>query len=549
MQHHALAIPPSSLQPAHEFERWAGVAMATALVAYGLSRRSLPGAPLALGGRRAWRDRLCVGRRDHQRGRKQGDRLALDRRIRGRHGWIGALLAGAAGAQHAGVGQPAVRGPGRPGRAAAGVRARPRSRADDPRGPAAGEAVARSRRDSAGHQRSRGMKAVCYYGKEDVRVETVPDPEILNPRDAIIRVTATAICGSDLHIYGGYIPTMLKGDVLGHEFMGEVVEVGPETRRLKVGDRVVVPFTIACGQCYFCKEQLWSLCDNSNPNAWVAEKLYGYSGSGLFGYSHMYGGYAGGQAEYVRVPFADVGPLPVPDSLRDEQVLFLSDVFPTGFMAAENCQIKPGDTVAVWGCGPVGQFAIQSAFLLGAERVIAIDRFAERLALASSKGAAETLNYADVDVLEALRHMTGGQGPDACIDAVGLEAHGTTLDAWYDRAKTSMFLATDRPHALRQAISACRKGGTVSIPGVYGGWLDKFPLGAAFAKGLTLKMGQTHMHRYMPILLERIERGEIDPSFIITHRIGLEDAPTMYRVFRDKQDDCIKVVMKPDGRG
>jgi len=391
------------------------------------------------------------------------------------------------------------------------------------------------------------MRAVCYYGRQDVRVETVPDPEILNPRDAIIRVTATAICGSDLHIYGGYIPTMQKGDVLGHEFMGEVMEVGRENHRLKPGERVVVPFTIACGQCFFCKEQLWSLCDNSNPNAWVAEKLYGYSASGLFGYSHMYGGYAGGQAEYVRVPFADVGPLRVPASLRDEQVLFLSDVFPTGYMAAENCQIAPGDTVAVWGCGPVGQFAIQSAFLLGAERVIAIDRFPERLALASSFSKAEVLDYSRVDVLDALRELTGGQGPDACIDAVGLESHGTTLDAWYDRAKTSMSLATDRPHALRQAINACRKGGTVSIPGVYGGWLDKFPLGAAFAKGLTLKMGQTHMHRYMPRLLDHIERGNIDPSFIITHRVGLEDAPEMYEAFRAKEDACVKVVMTPGG--
>jgi threonine dehydrogenase-like Zn-dependent dehydrogenase len=393
------------------------------------------------------------------------------------------------------------------------------------------------------------MKAVCYYGKADVRVESVPDPEILNPRDAIIRVTATAICGSDLHIYDGYIPTMVKGDVLGHEFMGEVVEVGPENRRLKVGDRVVVPFTIACGQCYFCKEQLWSLCDNSNPNAWVAEKLYGYSAAGLFGYSHMYGGYAGGQAEYVRVPFADVGPLPVPDSLRDEQVLFLSDIFPTGYMAAENCQIKPGDTVAVWGCGPVGQFAIQSAFLLGAERVIAIDRFPERLALASSFSRADVLDYSQVDIPQALRELTGGEGPDACIDAVGLESHGTTLDAWYDRAKTSLYMATDRPHALRQAIGACRKGGTVSIPGVYGGWLDKFPLGAAFAKGLTLKMGQTHMHRYMPRLLDHIARGDIDPSFIITHRVALEDAPAMYQTFRDKEDACIKVVMTPGAAG
>jgi len=392
------------------------------------------------------------------------------------------------------------------------------------------------------------MRAVCYHGKEDVRVETVPDPKILNPRDAIVRITATAICGSDLHIYDGYIPTMEKGDVLGHEFMGEVVEVGRDNNKLRVGDRVVVPFTIACGNCFFCKEQLWSLCDNSNPNAWMLEKITGFSGSALFGYSHMYGGYPGGQAEYARVPFADVGPLRVPTSLSDEQVLFLSDILPTGYMAAENCHIQPGDTVAVWGCGPVGQFAIQSAFLLGAERVIAIDRVPERLALAATHSRAEVLNYSDVDVAETLRAMTGGQGPDACIDAVGLEAHGTTLDAWYDVAKTSMYMATDRTHALRQAISCCRKGGTVSIPGVYGGLLDKFPLGAAFAKGLTLKMGQTHMHRYMPGLLDRIERGEIDPSFIITHRVTLDDAPKMYRVFRDKRDACIKVVMKPDGR-
>jgi threonine dehydrogenase-like Zn-dependent dehydrogenase len=389
------------------------------------------------------------------------------------------------------------------------------------------------------------MKALCYHGKEDVRVERVPDPEILNPRDAIVKVTTTAICGSDLHIYDGYIPTMQRGDILGHEFMGEVVEVGAENTRLKVGDRVVVPFTIACGHCFFCHRQLWSLCDNSNPNAWMAEKIAGYSGSGLFGYSHIYGGYPGGQAEYARVPFADIGPIKVPESLSDEQVLFLSDIFPTGYMAAENCDIQPGDTVAVWGCGPVGQFAIRSAYLLGAERVIAIDRFPERLAMAATKGGAEVLDYSEVDVPESLRAMTGGQGPDACIDAVGLEAHGTTLDAWYDRVKTSLYLATDRVHALRQAIGACRKGGTVSIPGVYGGWLDKFPLGAAFAKGLTLKMGQTHMHRYLPVLLNRIERGEIDPSYVITHRATLDEAPAMYRTFRDKEDDCIKVVMKP----
>jgi len=389
------------------------------------------------------------------------------------------------------------------------------------------------------------MKAVRYYGKEDVRVETVPDPEILNPHDAIVKVTATAICGSDLHIYDGYIPTMEQGDILGHEFMGEVVEVGRDTKRLKIGDRVVVPFTIACGQCFFCKEGLWSLCDNSNPNAWMLEKLYGYSGSALFGYSHMYGGYPGGQAQFVRVPFADVGPLKVPDSLSDEQVLFLSDIFPTGYMAAENCNIKPGDTIAVWGCGPVGQFAIKSAYLLGAERVIAIDRFPERLALAASEGKADVIDYTTTDVYDEIRSKTGGQGPDACIDAVGLEAHGTTLDAWYDRVKTSMYMATDRAHALRQAIGVCRKGGTVSIPGVYGGWLDKFPLGPAFGKGLTLKMGQTHMHRYLGPLLERVERGEIDPSFIITHRVRLDEAPAMYRTFRDKQDSCIKVVMRP----
>jgi threonine dehydrogenase-like Zn-dependent dehydrogenase len=389
------------------------------------------------------------------------------------------------------------------------------------------------------------MKAACWYGKEDIRVEQVPDPQILNPRDAIVKVTTTAICGSDLHLYDGYIPTMERGDILGHEFMGEVVEVGRGNDRLKVGDRVVVPFTIACGHCFFCHKQLWSLCDNSNPNAWMAEKLAGYSGSGLFGYSHIYGGYAGGQAEYARVPFSDIGPIKVPDSLSDEQVLFLSDIFPTGYMAAENCDIQPGDTVAIWGCGPVGQFAIKSAWLLGAERVIAIDRVPERLAMARTHGQAEVLNYEEVDIPEALRAMTGGQGPDSCIDAVGLEAHGTTLDAWYDSVKTSMYMATDRPHALRQAINVCRKGGTVSIPGVYGGFLDKFPLGAAFAKGLTLKMGQTHMHRYLPLLLGRIERGEIDPSFVITHRVSLDDAPEMYRTFRDKQDDCIKVIMKP----
>jgi threonine dehydrogenase-like Zn-dependent dehydrogenase len=388
------------------------------------------------------------------------------------------------------------------------------------------------------------MKALCWYGKNDVRVETVPDPKILNPRDAIIKVTSTAICGSDLHLYNGYIPTMRKGDILGHEFMGEVVEVGSENRKLKVGDRVVVPFTICCGHCFFCQQELWSLCDNSNPNAGIAETLYGFSAAGLFGYSHMTGGYAGGQAEYVRVPFADVGPVRIPEGLDDEQVLFLSDIFPTGYMAAENCDIKPGDTIAVWGCGPVGQFAIRSAMLLGASRVIAIDQVPERLQLAAACGA-ETLDFYDEDIFEKLKDKTGGRGPDACIDAVGLEAHGMSVDALYDRAKAALFLATDRPHALRQAIHACRKGGTVSIPGVYGGFLDKVPFGAAFNKGLTLKMGQTHVPKYMRPLLERIQRGEIDPSFVITHRIRLQDAPDGYEIFKHKEDNCIKVVMKP----
>ena len=389
------------------------------------------------------------------------------------------------------------------------------------------------------------MKALVWHGTNDVRVERVPDPTILNSRDAVVRITTTAICGSDLHLLDGFIPTMQEGDILGHEFMGEVVEVGRDNRKLKIGDRVVVPFTIACGRCFFCERHLWSLCDNSNPNAWMAEKLYGYAGSGLFGYSHMMGGYAGGQAQYARVPFADVGPIKVPEGLSDEQVLFLSDIFPTGYMAAENCNIQPGDTIAVWGCGPVGQFAIKSAYMLGAERVIAIDDIPERLRMAQVEGHAETINFDEDDVFERLRTMTGGRGPDACIDAVGLEAHGATLDAYIDKAKAAAFLATDRPNALRQAIHACRKGGTVSIPGVYGGFLDKIPFGAAFAKGLTFKMGQTHVMNYLHPLLNRIERGEIDPSFVITHRVPLDDAPEAYQVFRDKKRDCIKVVLKP----
>ena len=390
------------------------------------------------------------------------------------------------------------------------------------------------------------MRAVCWHGPRDVRVETVPDPSIVNPRDAIVRVTSTAICGSDLHLYNGLIPTMQPGDVLGHEFMGEVVDVGPGNQALSRGDRVVVPFAIACGACFYCREGLTSLCDNTNPNAELAEGIYGFSGAGLFGYSHLYGGYAGGQAELVRVPFADVGPVRVPAGLTDEQVLFLSDIFPTGYMAAENCGIRRGDVVAVWGCGPVGLLAIKSAYLLGADRVIAIDRWPARLLLAESQGKAETIDYEEIgDVVEELKQRTGGRGPDACIDAVGTEAHGTTLDALYDRAKLAVRLGTDRPHALRQAIQACRKGGTVSVPGVYGGLLDKVPFGAAFAKGLTFRMGQTHVHRYMRLLLEHIESGRIDPSFVVSHRWALSRAPEAYAMFNAKTDDCTKVVLDP----
>jgi threonine dehydrogenase-like Zn-dependent dehydrogenase len=389
------------------------------------------------------------------------------------------------------------------------------------------------------------MKAVCWCGTHKVYVEQVPEPRLINPRDAIVRVTLTAICGSDLHLYDGFIPTMQRGDVLGHEFMGEVVAVGPGVANLKPGDRVVVPFTISCGNCFFCRRQLWSACDNSNPNAWMAEKLYGFSGAGLFGYSHMLGGYAGGQAEFARVPFADVGPHKVPDDLPDEKVLFLSDILPTGWMAAENGGIQPGDTVAVWGCGPVGLFAIQSAYLMGAGRVLAIDCFPERLRLAAEGCGAEVIHYEREDVQDALRFATGGRGPDVCIDAVGLEAHGPGLPGLYDRAKTAMLLETDRAYVLRQAIQACRKGGTVSLPGVYGGLIDKVPMGAAFGKGLTLRMGQTHVQRYMRPLLDLIRAGKIDPSFLITHRGRLEDAPHLYRTFRDKQDNCVKCVLRP----
>jgi len=390
------------------------------------------------------------------------------------------------------------------------------------------------------------VRAVCWHDKLDVRVESVPEPKILNPRDAIVHVTATAICGSDLHLYGGFVPGMVKGDILGHEFMGEVVEVGSGVKNLKPGERVVVPFPIACGNCFFCQKEMYSLCENSNPNAAMAEKLWGYSPCGIYGYSHLLGGYAGGQAEYVRVPFADVGPIKVPDGLGDEQVLFLSDILPTGYMAAENCGIQPGDSVAVWGCGPVGQFAIASALLLGAERVIAIDRFPERLRLAAMKLGAETIDYSEDNVLEALKELTGGRGPDACIDAVGMEAHAYHNIAYaYDRVKQAMMLESDRPVALREAVMACRSGGTISIAGVYGGLIDKFPAGALMNRSLTIRTGQTHVQRYMKKLLARIEKGEIDPSFIISHRMKLDDAPAAYRMFRDKIDDCIKVVLTP----
>lgn len=388
------------------------------------------------------------------------------------------------------------------------------------------------------------MKAVCWHGTKDVRVDNVKDPTIQNPRDAVLRVTSTAICGSDLHLYNGNIPGMQAGDVLGHEFMGEVVEVGPEVKRIRVGDRVVIPFTIACGQCFFCQRELTSLCDNSNPTAATAEKMYGASGSGLFGYSHIFGGYAGGQAEYVRVPFADTGMFKVASELPDEKVVFLSDIFPTGYMAAENCNIREGDTVAVWGCGPVGLFAMVSAHLLGAGKVIGIDRIPERLRLAQQHAHAEIINYEKANVMEELRHLTGGRGPDACIDAVGMEAHGTAVDAVYDQVKHAVGMTFDRLHVLRQAIQVCRKGGTISVPGVYGGMLDKFPFGAAFAKALTFKMGQTHVHRYMGRLLEHIEAGQVDPSFLISHRLPLSEAPHGYQIFNDKQDHCTKVLLK-----
>lgn len=388
------------------------------------------------------------------------------------------------------------------------------------------------------------MKAVTWHGTKDVRVDRVEDPKIINTSDIIVEVTSSAICGSDLHLYHGYVMTMKEGDILGHEFAGRVVEVGSAVKKVRVGDRVVIPFTISCGDCFFCKKQEFSLCQDSNPNAAQEEKITGHATAGLFGYSHMYGGFSGGQAQYVRVPFADVGACVLPEGISEEHALFLSDIFPTGYMAAENCAIKQCETVAVWGCGPVGQFAIRSAFMLGAGKVIAIDRFPERLAMAAKSGAL-AINYSNEDVIEALQHMTNGLGPDACIDAVGMEAHGTSADALIDNVLQTMKIETDRSHALRQAIKACRSGGIISIPGVYVGILDNFPLGVAFAKGLSFKMGQTHVQKYMKPLLARIESGEIDPRFVISHKITLDEVPAAYKTFSEKHDKAIKFVLNP----
>ncbi len=390
------------------------------------------------------------------------------------------------------------------------------------------------------------MKALCWHGTNDVRVDTVPDPQILHPRDAVIKITSTAICGSDLHLLDGYQPTMEAGDILGHENMGEVVELGSDVSNLKIGDKVVVPFVIACGNCFFCDKEMYSCCDKSNPNAAVARAAMGQSPAGLFGFSHMNGGFSGGQAEYLRVPFADVGPFKVPSGIEDEKVLFLSDIFPTAYMAAENAEIEAGDTVAIWGAGPVSQLAVKCCWLLGAGRVIVIDNVPERLAMAEQRGKAETINFDDVDVYEELMARTAGRGPDRCMDAVGCEAlAGGKLDGVLDAVKTATFLGTDRIHTLRQAIMSCRKQGTISMPGVYVGAADKVPLGAFMNKGLTLKTGQTHVQKYMPMLFDLIEKGEIDPSFIITHKMRLEDAPHGYDIFKNKKDNCIKIVLKP----
>lgn len=391
------------------------------------------------------------------------------------------------------------------------------------------------------------MKALCWHGKEDVRVDTVKDPVIQEPGDVIVRVTATAICGSDLHLYGAMVPSLKKGDILGHEFMGEVVETGGQVTRLKKGDKVVVPFTISCGHCYFCKKQLYSLCDTTNPKKELAIKSMGHATCGMFGYAHMTGGFSGGQAEYVRVPHADVGPIKVPDGLPDDKVLFLSDIFPTGYMAAENANIEPGDTVAVWGCGPVGQFAIRSAWMLGAGRVIAIDAVPERLSLAETYGRAETINSFDPDeIYEKLMEMTGGRGPDSCIDAVGAEAHGHGMaDAVIDKGKDIAHIKMPHPYVLQQIIKCCRKGGSLSIPGVYIGFVNMIPFGAAMNKGLTFKMGQTHMQKYLRPLMDRVIAGEIDLSGIITHRMKLDEAPDAYALFQQKKDGCVKVFLNP----
>lgn len=389
------------------------------------------------------------------------------------------------------------------------------------------------------------MKALTWQGKKDVRIENVPDPEIINPHDAIIRVTSTAICGSDLHLYDGAIPAMKPGDVLGHEFMGEVVDTGSAVSGIQKGQRVVVPFTISCGKCFFCENQQFAVCDNTLPaeKAELSEEAFGYRAAGIFGYSHLTGGYWGGQAEYVRVPFANVGPIVVPDGIDDDKVLFLSDILPTGWMAAENCDIEEGDTVAVWGCGPVGLFAIQSCFKLGAGRVIAIDHYPRRLELARSLGA-EALDFTQVHVHEALVEMTGGIGPDAVIDAVGMESHGFSFDNIVDRAKQALMLVTDRPAALRDALYACRKGGRVSMPGVYGGYADSFPVGMLMEKGLSLKTGQTHVQHYMPMLLDMIANDEIDTTFLISHRMPLSEATEAYRMFAEEQNETTKVVLK-----
>ncbi len=389
------------------------------------------------------------------------------------------------------------------------------------------------------------MKAVCWYGTNDVRVETVPDPKIINPRDAILKVTSATICGSDLHIYNGYIPTMEPGDIIGHEFMGEIVDIGNEVKKLKKGDRVVVSSMIGCGQCWYCQQQMWSLCDNSNPKASIQEKVYGYNTSGIYGYSHTFGGYAGAFADYVRLPFADYGAIKVPKDIPDEKLLPISDAFPTGYMGADLCNIHPGDIVAVWGCGPVGQFAMRSAYLLGAERVIGIDRVPERLQLARDFAKADIVNYEEVDVSEALKEMTGGRGPDACIDAVGLEAHGMGLEGVYDQAKQAVRLETDRPHVLRQMMLAGRKGGTLSIMGVYGGFVDKLPMGAAMNKAMTFRMGQMFGQKYIPILLDRVLKGEVDPSAVFTHHLPLTEAKHGFELFNQRKDHCIKVRLQP----